>query len=219
MSQRIEQSKQSLAPVTHWLIRHAARRAPDSLSSRLEEEWFADLHARTSELSGLRFALGCVWASLVIVNEYPRSRVAATSAAARGLITLADRNFGYFSLRSGTLFLIAGLHAALFYGLLSLAQRHKVDIEPPLQNFPVHQPQPPISQPPVSSPVLKNPNYDRWIDKLPMPLVQDPVTDFPENVDPVPAEPLVEPAPPSHEVRRVQGGPGLDSPILTSSIR
>src|SRR5271169_6189494 len=57
--------------VTHWLIRHAAGLAPDSLSSRLEEEW------------------------------------------------LADRNFGYFSLRSGTLFLILGLHAAVFCGLIA----------------------------------------------------------------------------------------------------
>jgi hypothetical protein len=40
-------------------------------------------------------------------------------AAARGYIALADRNFGYFSLRSGTLFLILGLHAALFCGLVT----------------------------------------------------------------------------------------------------
>jgi hypothetical protein len=28
--------------VSHWLIHHAARRAPESLSSRLEEEWLAN---------------------------------------------------------------------------------------------------------------------------------------------------------------------------------
>jgi hypothetical protein len=58
---------------------------------------------------------------MVIVNDYPRSRVPAVTpvAAARGSITLADRNFGYFSLRSGTLFLIVGIHAALFCGLIT----------------------------------------------------------------------------------------------------
>jgi hypothetical protein len=108
----------------HWLIYHAAHRAPESLSSRLEEEWLADLESRSSSWSRLRFALGCCWAILVIVGEYPRSRVpaeipaASSAAAAKGFITLADRNFGYFSLRPGTLFLIAGLHAAVFYGLM-----------------------------------------------------------------------------------------------------
>ena len=120
MSQRNERSMQpELDGVTHWLIHHAARRAPECLSSRLEEEWLADLESRFSALSRLRFAAGCCWAALVIVNDYPRSRVPAASAVltAKGFNTLADRNFSYFSLRSGTLFLIVGLYAALFCGL------------------------------------------------------------------------------------------------------
>ena len=122
MSQRNERSRQpELDGVTHWLIHHAARRAPASLSSRLEEEWLADLESRSSALSRLRFAVGCCWATLVIVSDYPRSRVPAASpvAAARGFITLADGNFGYFSLRSGTLFLVVGIHAALLCGLIT----------------------------------------------------------------------------------------------------
>ena len=120
MSQRNERSMQpELECVTHWLIHHAAHRAPECLSSRLEEEWLADLEARFSALSRLRFAAGCCWAVLVIVNDYPRGRVPAASAvlAAKGFSTPTDRNFGYFSLRSGTLFLIVGLYAALFCGL------------------------------------------------------------------------------------------------------
>jgi len=122
MSQRNERSMQSEREgVTHWLIHRAARRAPESLSSRLEEEWLADLQSRSSALSRLRHAMGCCWATVVIVNDYSRSRVQAASpvVAARGYITRADRNFGYFSLRSGTLFLILGLHAALFCGLIT----------------------------------------------------------------------------------------------------
>ena len=88
MSQRNERSTQpELDGVTHWLIHRAARRAPEYLSSRLEEEWLADFESRSSALSRLRFAVGCCWATLVIVNEYPRSRVPAASpaAAASGL--------------------------------------------------------------------------------------------------------------------------------------
>jgi hypothetical protein len=123
MSQRNARSTLSEpGGVSHWLIHHAARRAPESLSSRLEEEWLADLESRSSALSRLRHAMGCCWATVVIVNDYSRSRVPAASpvVAARGYITRADRNFGYFSLRSGTLFLILGLHAALFCGLITM---------------------------------------------------------------------------------------------------
>jgi hypothetical protein len=122
MSQRNERWTQpGFEVATHWLIHHAARRAPECLSSRLEEEWLADLESRSSALSRLRLALGCCWATAVIVNDYSRIRVPAASpvVAARGYITCADRNVGYFSLRSGTLFLILGLHAALFCGLIT----------------------------------------------------------------------------------------------------
>ena len=121
MSQRDGRSTRAdLDGVTYWLIHLAAHRAPHSLSSRLEEEWLADSESRFSALSRLRFAVGCCWATLVIVNEYPRSRVPAANspAAAKQLIALADGDFGYVSLRPCTLFLIAGLHAALFYGLV-----------------------------------------------------------------------------------------------------
>ncbi len=122
MSQRNGRSMQfELESVFHWLIHHAARGAPESLSSRLEEEWLADLECRSSALSRLGLALGCWWATMVIVNEQSRIPVPAASpvVAARGYITQADRNFGYFSLRSGTLFLILGLHASLFCGLVT----------------------------------------------------------------------------------------------------
>jgi len=119
---RNEHSTQSeIEGVSHWLIHHAARQAPESLSSRLEEEWLADLESRSTARSKLGLAMGCCWATVVIVNEYSRAQVPAANpvVAAKGYITLADRNFGYFSLRSGTLFLILGLHAALFCGLVT----------------------------------------------------------------------------------------------------
>jgi hypothetical protein len=74
---------------------------------------------------------------MVIVNEYSRIRVPAASpvVAAREYIALADRNFGYFSLRSGTLFLILGLHAALFCGLITtLSHTRGLATQPNLPN-------------------------------------------------------------------------------------
>jgi len=54
MSQRNERSTPlKLEGVTGWLIHHATRRAPECLSSRLEEEWLADLESRSSALSRL----------------------------------------------------------------------------------------------------------------------------------------------------------------------
>jgi hypothetical protein len=127
MSQRNGRSKQAdLGGMTHWLIHQAAHRAPETLSARLKEEWLADLESRSAAFSRLRCALGCCWATLVIANESPRSRVAAAASAvapASGFISLTDRNFRYFSLRSATLFLIAGLHAALFFGLIKSLPR------------------------------------------------------------------------------------------------
>lgn len=134
MSRRNQQLMPAeLDSVSHWLIHHAAYRAPECLSSRLEEEWLADLESRTSALSRLGLAFGCCWAAVVIVNEYRRMRVPAASpvVAGKGYIALADRNFGYFSLRSGTLFLILGLHAALFGGLVTTLSHSHAGAAPP----------------------------------------------------------------------------------------
>jgi hypothetical protein len=122
MSQRNERwAGSEIDDVPYWLIHYAARRAPTALSSRLEEEWLADLECRSSALSRLGLGLGCCWATVVLVHEYSQTPIPAASpvVAAKGSVIPADRNFGYFSLRSGTLFLILGLHAALFCGLVT----------------------------------------------------------------------------------------------------
>ena len=146
MSQRNGRStKPESGSIALWLIHYAARRAPGCLTSRLEEEWLADVASRSSALSRLRFAAGCCWATMVIFNDYPRSRVPAAISvvAAKDFITVTDRNFAYFSLRSGTLFLIVGLHAALFCGLITMVshtravttqlnpQNHELSAVPP----------------------------------------------------------------------------------------
>ncbi len=220
MSQRNERSTQPhLDGVTHWLISHAARRAPESLCSRLEEEWFSDLASRSSALSRLSFAVGCCWATLVIVRDCPQGRVPAASsaAAARGFIALADRNIGYFSRRSGTLFLVAGLHAALFYGLITtLSHTRGLAIPPNLQNQ-VLKPVQPETLPPPPPPEVK---LNGWVID-----VQKLVADIPPKIDiendgtPQVVEKSREPyltkltpEAPTHVVRQVAGGPGAGFP-------
>lgn len=219
MSQRNEQSTQpDLRGVPLWLIHHAAHRAPESLSSRLEEEWLADLESRSSALSRLRFAMGCCWATMVIAGEYPRSRapVVSSAAAATGFITLADRNFGYFSLRSGTLFLIAGLHAAVLYGLITTLSHTPVLTTPPnLQNNAL-KPVPPEKLPlPLPASAVKS-----WtihapkivVDVPPKIDVENDVTTAPIEKDPEPYPPQLPPEAPTHVVQQVAGGPGPGFP-------
>src|SRR5271168_4741725 len=94
--------------VTQWLIHHAVQHAPESLAARLEEEWLADLGARPSSFSRLRFAIGCCWATQVIAFEHQPSKaaVSSTAVAGHGLVAYADQNFGFISLRSSTFFLV-----------------------------------------------------------------------------------------------------------------
>lgn len=229
MSQLNERSAHSdVSGVTHRLIHYASRRAPDSLSSRLEEEWLADLESRASTLSRLRFAVGCCWATVLIVHEHSRSRLQAASSqvSADGFVTLADRNFGYFSLRSATLFLIAGLHAALFYGLITtLAHTRGTIPASNLENEALKDiPRKTVS---VTQSLAKD-----WTIIVPKPDVEVPPALVPnDEVLTKPGETLIEPywptvAPviPTHMVARVAGGAGPGFPDTanfypSSSIR
>jgi TonB family protein len=217
MSQRNKRSMRiHFSGVTHWLIRRAAHRAPECLSSRLEEEWQADLESRAAALSQLRFAVGCCWASLVIDREYARHPVAAARpvAAASGFVTLADRNFGYFSLRSATLFVIAGLHAALFFGLIATLSHTRGTLAPAnLQNHDVT----PLPRKTVP---LTLPTTDfKWTIEVRRPDVETlPKIDFDsEVVSDVPKTPpeqipQVGPQETAHVIQRLAGGPGIGFP-------
>jgi TonB family protein len=220
MSQRNERSGQLvLNGLTHWLIHQAAHRAPASLSSRLEEEWLADLESRSAALPRLRFAVGCLWAGMVIVHDHPRDRVAAAASAAAtttASIALTDRDFGYLSLRSATLFLIAGLHAAILYGLITaLPHTHGVATPPNLQNQ-VVDPVPPTKLAPPVAPALDLKHWTIEVQKL--------VENVPPKIDverevttgvvetPQPFSPPLPPATPPHVVQTIAGGPGAGFP-------
>jgi hypothetical protein len=63
------------------LVHHAARRTPEPLSARLEEEWLADLAERRSGFSRLRLGFGCYWATYTIARERRVATVAAAGSA------------------------------------------------------------------------------------------------------------------------------------------
>jgi TonB family protein len=193
------------------LIRHAARRAPESLSQRLHEEWLADWAARTSAMSRLRLAIGCCWATRVIALEFQPSSVAAAGPAVAGnaASAYAQHDSGYFSQRSGTLFIVLSLHALLFYGLITAVTHSHVTAMDPLQNLPqkdsLPQPLPfPVPRPVLTDPRIHLPPIDQ--DLRP---ALDPPTDITTNLEP---QPPYNPPPPPPSVKQVPGGPGVGFP-------
>jgi periplasmic protein TonB len=199
--------------VTRWLIRRAARSAPEALAGRLEEEWLADLGARPSAWSRARFAIGCCWATKVIALEHAgaTAALAGHAAGAKVAIPLLPGNLHPLSRRSVTLALVVGLHIALFYGLMiGLNLNIKKLLTPPLQNLRLPQPHPNVLPPPIPPPTLTPSRIDPKIPEFPPTEVLDETTRLvgepPRDPPPLRTETS------SHEVIRVQGGPGSAFP-------
>jgi TonB family protein len=200
--------------VSLWLIHHAARRAPQSLSQRLEEEWLADLSARPHGLSRLRFALGCCWATRVIALEYQPATVPVTTPAVAGgyLNDFARQDAGYFSRRSGTLILVVSLHAVLFYGVVTtLSHIHATANSDPLQNHLVDNPHPHEQLPPLPPPQLNTFKFEVQVPEIDIPGEIDASHDLTTTTDPTPPQPTPR-STPSHVATQVQGGPGTGFP-------
>jgi TonB family protein len=193
------------------LIRHAARTAPESLSQRLQEEWLADWAARSSALSRLRLAIGCCWATRVIALEFQPSSVAAAGPAAAGnaVSAYAPHDSGYFSQRSGTLFIVLSLHALLFYGLITAVTHSHVSAVDPLQNLPQKDPLPQPLPFPVPKPFLT----DLRIHLPPIDKDLRPALDPPNDITTI-LEPQLPYNPPSspQSVKQLLGGPGVGFP-------
>jgi TonB family protein len=195
------------------LICRAARRAPESLSQRLQEEWLADWAARTSALSRLRLAIGCCWATRVIALEFQPATIAAAGPAVAGnsMSAYAQHDAGYFSGRSGTLFIVLSLHALLFYGLITTVSHIHVSAVDPLQNLPQTDPFPrtlplPVPKPSLTDVEIHLPPIDRELRReLDPPNVVTP--ELPPGL-----LPPQNPPPPLQAVTQVLGGPGAGFP-------
>jgi TonB family protein len=199
---------------SHWLIRQAARHAPAALAERLEEEWCADLAARKSPLSRLRFAIGCCWATRVIAWERQPSLVPATSSAVgvKILTAYTQHNVGFYSRRTMSLFLVIGAHAAVLIGLMLAVGPLKVPKVPE----PFVATTLPNAHPRDTLQNVPNPTGPPVINfYVPEPLVP-PVAAEPDPLrgDTNPLPPIIPdmPQPPPHTVTRVQGAAGVGFP-------
>jgi protein TonB len=222
MKERNEDDMTRGGRLSRWLIRRAAQAAPAELSQRLEEEWLADLEARRSAMSRLRFALGCAWATGVIAHDHSIATltVGAPAFAARAAAAAARSNPGRLSRRSTIFGLVALLHVAVFYAFMTgLSGSLSKTITPPLQNRVLDPPRP------RELPPLPPPNLNPL--KLDLPELQPdiripPDTSKERTPDVVAAKPVLPgddslpatppQAPPVHVAALTQGGPGAGFP-------
>lgn len=205
-----------LDELTHRIIHHAAGRAPPDLSARLEEEWRADLAVRSSTASRLQFALGCCWATRVISREHGPVSIPVPSTAIGMKVPLGELRdeSGILARRSIAFFVVAGLHIALFYGLMTGLAFKIIKVMP--TSFQARLLQPPQEE--RALPPLPPPQLAKTRIEIPPPYY--PPTEEPaEDRDIIAASPSgrpdrleAVPSTPPHEVSRVLGGPGSGFP-------
>jgi protein TonB len=201
--------------LTRWLIHQAACRVPKDLSERLEEEWRADVAVRSSVISQLRFALGCCWATRLIVRERSPASIPVTSAAIGPKVAIgyAGEEPQTLARRSITFFLVVGLHIALFYALMTGLTFKIIKVMPTsfqtrLLQAPHERTLPPLPPPQLPKSIIEVPRPD-------FPPTEGPIESgdiFAEPYSTLAARPETPPATPTHEVLRVQGGPGSGFP-------
>jgi TonB family protein len=202
--------------IARWLVQHAARNAPPSLSERLEEEWLADLATRHGRMAQLRFGVGCCWATRVIAHEFGgiAAPVAAAATAQKVMTAYAPQHdSAFFSRRSAILLLIVGLHGFFFYALKTGLAHSIVNVIPapfqavvlPADKIP-DEPPPPLAQPDFSRPTFD----DSQPDIPPLEEYSELTTALelpPRSNDPLPPAPSQQ-----RVVNRVMGGPGKGFP-------
>jgi TonB family protein len=200
------------------LVHYAARRTPEPLSERLEEEWLADLAERRSSFSRLCLGIGCYWATYTIAREQRIAAVAPARAhlAHANVAGVMGENSALFSRRTATFLLVASLHAAVLLGLAfgvgskfikSTPTQFVVDhIEKALPP-PVDLP-PPLPTPDWNTTQIVPPQPDDKLTFEPDPPVGGDVKETPIETQGGTAPAL----PPAATIDRVQGGPGIGFP-------
>jgi TonB family protein len=188
------------------LIERAARSTPATLSERLQEEWLADLTARTGTLSRMRLALGCWWAASVITHEHAVPGIAAVGSGKA--VAYAPPASGFLSRRTAALLVITCLHLTLIY-LLATGIGHKSAAAPPppmVFNVKREQvtPQPP---PPPIAPTFPH----REIEVI-EPDIHIVSAAGDSGIQRVPVETTRDSHTPPPQVDRVPGGPGKGFP-------
>lgn len=199
------------------LVHYAARRTPDPLSQRLEEEWLADLAERRSGFSRLRLGFGCYWATYSIAREQRVATVAAVSSplAHANVAGTTFENSKLFSRRTATFLLVASLHAAVLCGLAVGVSSKFVKLTPTqLEIHHIDKVPPPIDLPPLEKPDLDTISVDpkKPDDRLSFePDPPSPPGDVKEMSQEAQGSDPPR-APPPVMINRVQGGPGIGFP-------
>jgi TonB family protein len=211
-------------PMVEWmdkvagcLVHCAARRTPEPISQRLEEEWLADLAERRSGFSRLRLGIGCYWATYSIAREQRLAAAAAAgSALAPNIGGTTFENATLFSRRTVTFLLVVSLHAAVLLGLALGVSSKFIKLTPTefvvdhIDNAPLP---PPIDLPPLAKPDLNTITIgpQKLDDKLtfePDPLPPGDVKEASPEAQGGTGPSL----PPVVTINRVQGGPGIGFP-------
>jgi TonB family protein len=208
----IERTQNWVDGIAHRLIHRAARRAPDSLAERLEEEWLADLAEQHGQLSRLRFGLGCCWATHVIARDHGVAALPATSSPmGHGqFMRHPQDDFPLFTGRTITFVLVASLHAAVLYGLaMGLGPKFTKILVDPLTPRVIETP-PRSNLPPPPHPQISTPRIE-----VPPPETMPPIESDPTDVIVETPRELPHPVLPQSDpivVNRVPGGPGIGFP-------
>jgi TonB family protein len=196
------------------LVNHAARQVPPGLRDRLEEEWLADLAARTGAFARLRFGLGCCWATRVIAREFGAAAAAAGNwpSGQRLLVAHAGYDFSRFSRRTVALIAIVCLHIGIFYIYLTgFTGIRIVDRADPLKGIVIVKHDRPHLPTPLPLPELAQTS----LDPVPLPA---PRFKLPEDPKTITVAHAIQPQVPSTQpvasppVERVIGGPGTGFP-------
>jgi len=198
--------------IAPYLVRHAARKSPPALSERLEEEWLADLTARSGACSQLRFALGCCWATNVIAHEFGAPVRAAAATAGNKTTVVHDAGSGpWLSRRTTVIVLIVGLHVLVICGLATAIVAPAV-LKPPdrMQGEVLPQREPRVPPTLPSDPQLTPVGIRDLTPKWPEPPLEPPPAIRESISEASPPQPVGPPV--SKTVHRVLGGPGAGFP-------
>lgn len=129
----------------------------------------------------------------------------------KSMLAYEKHDSGYFSHRTGTLFLVASLHAVIFYGLLTTLTHGPAHVNTdPLQNRVLDNPRPREVLPRLQDPKLDHVTIDIPRPEYNPPADADSAGDLTTEIVEHPLPPSL-PAPP-HVVTQVQGGPGAGFP-------
>jgi TonB family protein len=199
------------------LIHYAARRTPEPISQRLEEEWLADLSERRAGFARLRLGIGCYWATYTIARE---QRVAAVAPARPHLAPAIVAGFmsessARFSRRTVTFLLVASLHAAVLLGLaVGVSSKFVKLTPPPFVVDRIDKTLPPPMDPPQP---LPTPDWNTTRINPPQPgdlhFQSDSLPPGDVKESPPDAQGGTGPSlPPAVTINRVQGGPGIGFP-------